>query len=145
SVEEVQAGITPLIEKGFVIVASDVLAPRLQRAVTAGETAAEGETDITEADASVVPSKPGTCPHQEIIALYHEILPTLPGVREWTEKRQGYLRKRWSEKPERQSLDWWRLFFEYVGKSDFLMGRKAGRGGEPFEADLEWLVRPTNF
>ena len=59
--------------------------------------------------------------------------------------RQQLLRKRWSEKPERQSLDWWREFFGYVSASDFLMGRANSNGREPFDCDLEWLVRPKNF
>jgi hypothetical protein len=86
------------------------------------------------------------CPHQKIISLYHEVLPALPRVREWTPARQTLLRNRWKEKPERQSLDWWRDFFGYVGQSDFLCGRIDGRNGKlPFQADLEWLVRPSNL
>lgn len=107
-------------------------------------TPAPEEQKITEAKASVV-RKADHCPQAEIVALYHDILPSLARVRDWTASRQGYLRKRWAESEERQSLDWWRGYFEYVSKSDFLMGRKPGRGGEPFECDLEWLVRPKNF
>lgn len=97
-------------------------------------------------DGLIVASKPATvlCPHQEIIAAYHEILPSLARVREWTPERQSFLRKRWTEKEDRQSLDWWRDFFLYVGKSDFLMGRRETKTGA-FECDLEWLVRPQNF
>lgn len=96
---------------------------------------------------TIVPSKLETpvCPQSEIVNLYHEHLPSLARVRDWTAARQGYLRKRWNESPERQSLEWWGTFFDYVQASDFLMGRKPGRGGEPFECDLEWLVRPKNF
>lgn len=85
------------------------------------------------------------CPHAEIVASYHELLPSLARVRDWTAQRQALLRKRWSEKSERQSLDWWREFFAYVGQSDFLMGRKNSPGRDPFECDLEWLVSPKNF
>jgi hypothetical protein len=42
-------------------------------------------------------------------------------------------------------LRWWGEFFGYVAKSDFLMGRSQPRDREPFECDLEWLVRPKNF
>lgn len=102
----------------------------------------------TDAIASVVASKPATpaCPHQEIVAAYHEILPMLPTVREWTDARQRLLRTRWSEKPVRQSVEWWRKFFGHVAESDFLTGRGAGTPGrDPFVADLEWLVSPKNF
>jgi len=106
----------------------------------------EGEQGTTNPDGLVVASKPATpvCPQSEIVALYHELLPSLARVRDWTPERQSFLRKRWSEKPERQSLDWWREFFGYVSRSDFLMGRAQTRDGH-FEADLEWLVRPKNF
>lgn len=107
----------------------------------------------TSPNGLVVAGKPPTgkpavpdCPHAEIVALYHEILPQLRRVREWTPDRQAFLRARWREKPERQSLDWWREFFEYVAGCPFLMGEGlAQEGRQPFTADLEWLVRPTNF
>jgi len=54
------------------------------------------------------------CPHQEIIDLYHEKLPTLPHIREWTKQRQALLRMRWKEKPERQNLDFWPFFFLFL-------------------------------
>jgi len=80
------------------------------------------------------------CPHGEIIALYHELLPTLRGVRVWQGRREKNLQARWREDPDRQSLDWWRRFFAYVAQSDFLMGRKTD-----FVADLAWLICPENF
>lgn len=84
--------------------------------------------------------KTAPCPHHEIIALYHSILPELPAIREWTRSRQATLRNCWTSKPERQDLAWWREFFEEVSKSDFLMGRV-----KTWKADLEWLVKPRNF
>lgn len=83
------------------------------------------------------------CPHQEIIALYHELLPQCTQVRTWTPARAQALRARWNEAPERQSLDYWRQFFEYVASCDFLIGR--GGGKTPFFADLEWITRAGNF
>ncbi|MDY4297537.1 MULTISPECIES: hypothetical protein [unclassified Xanthomonas] len=80
------------------------------------------------------------CPHNEIIALYHEKLPALRSVQSWTDTRAKHLQARWREDAERQSLDWWGRFFDYVAKSDFLMGRK-----NDFSADLEWLIAPRNF
>lgn len=88
---------------------------------------------------------PPACPQQRIIALYHDVLPELRRVREWNPMRQKLLARRWAEKPERQTLDWWRDYFAYVRKSRFLMGQTHGRDGRPFDCDLEWLVRPTNF
>lgn len=108
----------------------------------------EGEED--GADAPLPPAEPGAplrtaCPQKAIVALYHETLPELRQVREWNETRQRLLSRRWAESPERQTLDWWRAFFGYVRRSRFLMGKTTGRDGRPFDCDLEWLIRPTNF
>ena len=90
--------------------------------------------------------QPPDCPHQEIIEIYHETLPSLRRVRVWSDKRKRYLQARWKEECERQSLDWWKRFFEYVGKSDFLTGKVNGSAGRPrFLADLEWIVTESNF
>lgn len=91
-------------------------------------------------------SEPPNCPHVDIVKIYHEVLPMMTSVREWTDDRKEFLKTRWREKDERQNLDWWRDYFIYVSKSDFLCGRVEGRNGKPpFQADLEWLVRPSNF
>ena len=81
------------------------------------------------------------CPHQEIIAIYHKVLPQCPRVRDWTPARATQLRARWNEDKKRQALDWWKEFFEYVASCDFLTGRTA----KPFFADLEWITKSTNF
>jgi hypothetical protein len=88
------------------------------------------------------PDKPGTtpCPHKEIIALYHEILPGLPPVNDWPDSDATSLKNQWRKSTERQTLDWWREFFGYVSKSDFLTGKK-----NDFMASLGWLVKPANF
>jgi hypothetical protein len=80
------------------------------------------------------------CPHEEIIELYHELLPTLPRVNSWPEHRRKLLKARWNEDPKRQSIEFWRALFEFIADSDFLTGRATG-----WRADLEWIVRPTNF
>jgi phage replication O-like protein O len=87
----------------------------------------------------LTPSNP-TCPHGEIITLYHVTCPSLPAVKDWTKHRQSLLRSRWNEDKERQSLEWWKSFFQKVAASDFLMGK-----AKAWQADLEWLVRPRNF
>jgi len=82
------------------------------------------------------------CPHQDIIDLYHKTLPELAKIKEWTEARKNFLRSRWNEKAERQTLDWWSTFFTKVKASDFLCGRNPKCD---FKANLEWLIRPANF
>ena len=94
------------------------------------------------------PDKPGlidACPHQQIIDLYHELLPTGRQVREWTPARAAALRSRWRENPKRQNLDWWRRFFNHCAKSAFLTGRVTSPGRKPFEVSLDWLVKSENL
>jgi len=86
------------------------------------------------------PQNVPTCPHQEIITLYHELLPELPRVKEWTDPQRGYLKTRWREKPERQNLEWWKEFFLAIKASDFLMGRV-----KDFQANLGWTVQRSKF
>lgn len=94
------------------------------------------------------------CPIEEIVALYHELLPELPKFLVRNDTRDGYIRSRWREfyaagdfKTKPEGLACFRfLFFEKVKPSRFLTGRaEPGRGHKPFTADLEWLMRPTNF
>lgn len=88
-------------------------------------------------------SKLSPCPHQEIIKLYHDVLPMCPVVRVWTKKRAGYLNARWKEHPD---LDWWKKLFVYVAKSKFLTGGVDATGDrEPFVVDLEWLLQPSKL
>lgn len=93
------------------------------------------------ADADVV----DRCPQQEIIDLYHRMLPTARQVREWTPARAQALRARWREKPKRQNLGWWEKFFGYVAESDFLTGKVHTPGRKPFELSLDWLVKAENM
>lgn len=83
-------------------------------------------------------------PHEKIVALYHELLPELRRMIKWTPQRQKLLRARWREDRERQSLEWWKNYFNLVGESPFLMG-VGPDGRNEFQADLEWLIRPQNI
>jgi hypothetical protein len=121
------------------------------------ETETETETDIIcppdgePLDGNKLPG----CDHKAVIALYHQNLPTLRKVEVWNETRKGYLRQRWREvaaelaeqKPitGHDVLTWWADFFSHVGTSKFLTGRVNDKGGRSFVADLEWIIKPTNF
>jgi len=85
--------------------------------------------------------KQPSCPQNEIIKIYHEILPELPKVRAWNEQSQSNLRSRWREHVERQDVEWWAELFRTIRGSDFLMGRKSDR----FQASMTWIVKPSNF
>jgi hypothetical protein len=102
----------------------------------------DGLVGISAADAALLGRRKTDCPHKEIIALYHEILPMCPQVRDWTPARATQLRARWNEDEKRQNLSYWRRFFEYVRSCDFLVGKGSGK---PFFADLEWITKSGNF
>ena len=132
------------------------------RAETETEAETEAETDPKDTHAThgsprtepgdappqvkVSSKAPDNCPHDQIIAAYHEALPSAPRVRIWNDAQKSLLRGRWRENPERQTVGWWKKYFVFVAKSDFLCGRTPARDGrKPFYADLEWLVRPSNM
>jgi hypothetical protein len=105
-----------------------------------------GEATDHRASERKAKNKTPPCPHEQIIELYHELLPMCPKVREWNKTREGLLRARWRDDPKRHDLNWWRDFFRYIAQSDFLTGQTQGRSDRPpFVADLEWLLRPSNF
>ncbi|WAL80972.1 hypothetical protein OYT13_13925 [Pandoraea sp. XJJ-1] len=99
------------------------------------------KSESTDAQTSGKPS----CPHQQIIALYHELLPANPLIRDWTPARAAHLRTRWAEDDKRQKLEWWRRFFAYIADSEFLTGRSTGKSGKPFTPGLDWIVKAENF
>jgi uncharacterized protein YdaU (DUF1376 family) len=84
--------------------------------------------------------------HQQVIDAYREILPELPPVKVWSQKRQRALnariRERMKDGKPAETVQYWREFFAKVAQSEFLCGR--GRSTD-FRADLEWLLRPENF
>ena len=98
-------------------------------------------------------SKIPPCPHQAIIDLYHQTLPELPKVISWNKTREAHLKQRWRElftefecKSSEEALDWFRNdFFQFIKNSKFLTGRTQSKDRRPFLADLEWVIKPTNF
>jgi|688.fasta_scaffold28918_9 uncharacterized protein YdaU (DUF1376 family) len=95
------------------------------------------------------------CNHQAIVDLYHKHLPTLRRVEVWNDTRKGYLRQRWREVAEELAKDnkaeisdvltWFTEFFDHIGQSKFLTGRVNSKDGRAFLADLEWILKPSNF
>lgn len=99
-------------------------------------------------------TRPGEipCPHRRIIEVYEAILPELPRVRVWRTQQAADLRARWREKlregkfsDEESGVDYFRRFFGYVRRSEFLMGRRSGRDGRTFRNCLAWMVKAKNF
>jgi len=102
---------------------------------------------------SLSESKIPPCPHQAIIDIYHQTLPELPKVISWNKTREAHLKQRWRElftefecKSSEEALDWFRNdFFQFIKNSKFLTGKTQSKDRRPFLADLEWVIKPTNF
>jgi hypothetical protein len=119
------------------------------------ETETETETEYLCPPDGELESKIPFCNHQEVIELYHKHLPTLRRVEVWNETRKGYLRQRWREVADElmktkaidssDVLGWFGEFFEHIGSSKFLTGRVNDKSGRSFAADLEWILKPSNF
>jgi uncharacterized protein YdaU (DUF1376 family) len=81
--------------------------------------------------------------HGGFVAMYHEVLPSLPRVKIWGEDRRQLLIAAivlalGIDRPA-DTLEWWRRFFESVAASDFLMGRK----GDFLIPGIDWLLKNT--
>lgn len=120
--------------------------------IAAGEPAPTGDAgeqgDLIGGEPAAKPARAGRppCPHTEIIALYHELLPMGTTIRDWTPARAKSLQARWNEKAERQSLDWWREFFAYMARSKFLTSKVEPQQGRPvFRVSLPWTIKAENF
>jgi len=93
------------------------------------------------------------CPIDEIVNEYHNRLPSLPRVLVRNAKRDGLIRGRWREafadgkfSDRADGMGLFCEFFDHVAGSRFLTGRADSKPGvPPFCADLEWLMRPTNW
>jgi uncharacterized protein YdaU (DUF1376 family) len=95
------------------------------------------------------------CEHKAVVDLYHKHLPTLRRVEVWNDTRKGYLKQRWREVAKELSdkqeikaedvLTWFTEFFEHIATSRFLTGRINDKSGRAFAADLEWILKPSNF
>lgn len=82
--------------------------------------------------------------YQEIVDLYHEILPNHPKVKVLTEARKRHIRK--LALKNLPDLEHWRKFFNAITRSDFLSGRVEPRDGRrPFIADLDFLIKPDKY
>lgn len=113
----------------------------------------EEEKELTPKQRSIQIGK--RCPQEKLVELYHERLPGLPTVRSWnTATRKQNMAARWREMSQRQEfqseqegLDFFRSFFDFVGRSPFLMGQVQtnNSNSRPWRADLPWLMKAENF
>lgn len=121
----------------------------------AGEPENQSEA-ADQADQPATKQKLPACPHLELLDIFAEKLPELPQPKPelWEGARAKALAARWKwcltakkRNGERyatskaEALDFFKRYFGYVGKSDFLTGRDGRWSG----CDLAWLVKADNF
>jgi hypothetical protein len=94
------------------------------------------------------------CPHDDIVAIYHEVLPELPGVKLMGKPRKAALQRTWqwvltSKKSDHtpratnadEALGWFREYFDRARDNDFLMGRTPRTGEHAnWKCDLDFLL-----
>lgn len=102
------------------------------------------------------------CPWEEILDIWADVMPDKPQPSKnlWPDTaRARDLSNRWKAcfsikhevtgKPfytdSASGLDWWRRFFTYLRKSDFLMGKTAAVGQRAFTLKIDWIVKKGNF
>ncbi len=124
---------------------------------SSNETAKEEEFDLTAPKEELTPEHRSVqigsrCPHEKIIALYHECLPMLPTVRIWSEDRRKTLAARWRTlvndkgyQSEEEGLGWFKRLFGYIRRSQFLTGETPQKEGHTWRPDLEWIIKPKNL
>lgn len=113
-----------------------------------GDAGVPDELELEQSDGPPDKSKRApNCPHEQIIHLWHEILPELPRVLQWSAAHRSNLNARWKEKESRQDIRYWRKLFAYIKASPFLTGQVKPReeGKAPFVAKLRWVVKSENF
>ncbi len=103
-----------------------------------------GGADEAAPNGNATGKPPASCPHQDIIALYHETLPELPAIvpSRWSGSLDAQaLQSRWREDRRHRALDFWQAFFATVRTNPHWMGQNE-RG---WTANLRWLVKRANF
>jgi hypothetical protein len=114
-----------------------------------------------QANASVNPASPVAqippCPVEELVGMYHELMPLNPRCKVLNDARRKSIRARWKEasmldvvpfgyKSSIDGLTCWRRFFDICAESLFLTGRAKPKPGEPpFVADIDFLFSPSGF
>lgn len=85
--------------------------------------------------------KPSVTPYQNMVEIYHEVLPELPAVRKLTDKRKLQAKKIWRDEEMAQDLNRWRSYCQHIRGSKFLMGLN----GKKWQADFEWITNYNNY
>lgn len=97
------------------------------------------------------------CPGNELVDLYHELMPNNPRVKVANPARKGAIKARWREAAaltcepfgyttRSGGLAAWRQFFEICAESKFLTGQAQAQPGKPpFVANIDFIFSPRGF
>jgi uncharacterized protein YdaU (DUF1376 family) len=119
--------------------------PPNQEPLTTNQEPLTNTNSNTTSPPAEKPLKADPIQYEEILKLYHQILPMCPKVVMLTTKRKGQIAARWKS-GVLPDLETWKSYFEFVSKSDWLTGKiDPSPGRKRFVADLEWITSETNF
>lgn len=98
--------------------------------------------ETTTVGGKVVDLLSSNIPYKEIVSLYNENMGKLPMVREMTKKRRDLIRNAWQAAKHRQSLRFWKAYFEECSEDDFLNGTGPyGKGHENWRPSFDYLMK----
>lgn len=151
----VEGALKPLIDKGFVINASNVLAERLQDACleVEEETEVEREGEVEHnppspqgGNGAISKNSSNKSPEfkiwvNEVFDAWNDMAGKhgLPVARKLTTKRKSALSERWNDVDFREN---WRAALEIVPNSDFCCGRQANSN---WRAHFDFFLRPDTY
>lgn len=137
SVSEIEAGLKPLINSGFFLDASTMLAPCLQVATPERETETKRETEVSSKEDKSSGDDPLSV--DEVVEAWNDIAERrkLPKVAKITPERRRKLKAR----IQQNTIDEWRLALEAIDRSSFLCGDND-RG---WKANFDFLLQPSSF
>ena len=117
----------------------------------------EQEQEQESQNTSSPKGDPFGCPVNEIVALYHTLMPDNPKLKVLNEARKSAIKARWREAAglscqpfgyadKDAGLNAWSEFFSVCAESPFLTGRAKPQPGKPtFFADIDFLMSPSGF
>ena len=151
--------VTNEAETGDTVVTQSTIEPSIEPPCLSSP----GNPDDENSQQSTSTTQPATtkqtlpaCPHLELLDIFAEQLPELPQPKPelWEGARAKALAARWKwcltakkrsgaryATTKAEAMDFFKRYFGYVGKSDFLTGRDGRWSG----CDLAWLVKADNF
>ena len=142
SLGEVEAGLKPLINSGFFVDASTMLAPCLHVAIPEREAEVETETDIIHSNECMpetdVSDDGEKLDPKHVVDFWNQTAVTLgkPKVRDLTPERRQLLKARMSQ----YSIDDFVVVFDNIKTSPFLRGDNGWRG-----CTFDWVFKKANF